>query len=79
MKKAEAEQMIRHLCGEWANEKGLPHQSQRKAYFYASYSEFKNWCIAKGYGNYFEFRSKLGANYDANLWFDNEFNQAGLR
>jgi len=69
MKREEAEPAIRHLCHEWRKERGLSDAELQRA----SYSEFRLWCDEKGYSRYFGFRSRMGAEYDAELWFDEEF------
>jgi hypothetical protein len=71
--KAESEKMIRHLCGLWLKERSVvlsPDVIQ-------SFIEFKNWAGGKGYSDYFNFRSpRTGVSYDAEMWFDQEMNQA---
>ncbi len=71
MKKAAAESAIRHLFGKWSEEQSI----SRKPDTMPSYAEFKSWTESKGYGHYFNFRSVRGADTDAELWFDEEFNQ----
>jgi hypothetical protein len=75
MKKSDAEQAIRQLCDEWAREAQLTEADLK----HPSYSTFKSWLSAKGYSHYLNFRSVAGADYDAELWFDQEFNQTWRR
>ncbi len=68
MKRAEAEAGIRHLATKWAEETGYkPRQGH-----YPSFSEFRSWVERQHYGNYFDFRSTVGAAYDAEQWFEDE-------
>lgn len=69
MKKTECEKAIRHLCRVWGKEKGVLRYPESEPCFY----EFKLWLRQKGYGHYLNFRSVAGADYDAELWFDQEF------
>jgi hypothetical protein len=71
MTKPECEKAIRDLCHVWANECGIPHAPKDQP----SYFSFKSWAQAKGYGHYWSFRSRMGADYDAEMWFDQEFRQ----
>jgi hypothetical protein len=71
MRKADAEKAIRHLCNEWGDVIGFP----RPAIDAPSFLDFKQWCGDKGFEHYFEFRSVMGARYDAERWFDEEFGQ----
>jgi hypothetical protein len=71
--KAEAENAIRSLCGQWADERGFNQIDYGGLNFHPSYHEFKGWAESKGYGGYWNFRSRMGANYDAEMWFDEEF------
>jgi hypothetical protein len=71
MKKAEAEQVIRHLCHVWAAETGQPMTAESMP----SFSAFKAWLDQKHYSHYLDFRSRCGADYDAEHWFDQEFKQ----
>ncbi|WP_162527185.1 hypothetical protein [Sphingomonas solaris] len=41
-----------------------------------SFTAFKRWAEAEGYGSYFVFRSTMGALDDAERWFDQELRQA---
>ena len=73
MKKDECEAAIRALCSQWSREKGFVNTQSTD--FHPSYFEFKNWAEDKGYGRYWDFRATGGANYHAEMWFDDEFKQ----
>ena len=75
MKKDECEKAIRHLCGEWARDAALTHAELE----HPSFSAFKAWLSEKGYSRYLDFRSVAGSDYDAELWFDQEFKQTWRR
>lgn len=75
MTKGEAETAIRHLCHEWEKDKGV----QFGPADHPSFSEFTTWLSRKGYSHYLDFRSRMGALYDAEVWFDQEFNQMWRR
>ncbi len=69
MKKDECERAIRALCHQWASSLSaalLEHPS---------FSAFKSWLTAQGYGCYLDFRSRMGPDFDAEMWFDQEFKQ----
>jgi hypothetical protein len=36
---------------------------------------FESWLNEAGYGSYLNFRSIMGADYDAEMWFDDELGQ----
>ena len=40
---------------------------------------FTAWLSEKGYSHYLNFRSRMGADYDAELWYDQEFKQTWRR
>jgi hypothetical protein len=71
MKKAQCEKAIRNLCHKWAEDRGIhsPPSDQ------PSYSDFKSWVRENGFSRFLEFRSVAGADYDAEMWFDQEFEQ----
>jgi hypothetical protein len=71
MKKTEAEPAIRSLCHEWADSVGFYPASGKQP----SFADFKTWLAAKGYLHYLDFRSTMGANTDAEQWFDQELRQ----
>ena len=75
MKKDECEQTIRHLCHQWRDAAGLMDAPLE----HPSFAEFKNWLSTKGFSNYLNFQSMAGADYDAELWFDQEFKQTWRR
>lgn len=66
MTKRESEQVIRPLVGQWAN--SLSNEGRQ----HPSFSDFKTWLHDNGYGHYLDFRSVMGADYDAEVWFDDE-------
>jgi hypothetical protein len=71
MKKEDCEKAIRYLCHEWAKARGIPDPPIDQP----SFSDFKAWLVEKGYSYYLNFRSVMGADYDAEMWFDQEFKQ----
>ena len=73
MTKRESEPLIRHLCHVWFD--GLPDPKPE----HPSFSVFKSWLSEKGYSHYLRFRSVMGADYDAELWFDQERKQMWRR
>lgn len=68
--KRECESAIRHLCGQWRKLDDVKETPNIEL----SYSSFKRWAEQQGYSHYFKFRSVTGADYDAEMWFDDEFN-----
>jgi hypothetical protein len=80
VKKAEAESAIRALCREWAEGRGIrPDPNSDPLALHPSFSAFTQWVREKGYGHYLNFRSTMGAEYDAEMWFDQEFKQTWRR
>jgi hypothetical protein len=73
MKKAECERAIRHLCGVWKREQSTAELE------HPSFSAFKEWLVANSYSHVLNFRSVMGADYDAEAWFDEEFKQTWRR
>jgi hypothetical protein len=73
MTKAEAEQAIRHCCNLWAKTQS-PAQLE-----HPNFSTFKSWLRDNGYGHYLKFRCRIGAEEQAELWFDQEFKQMWRR
>lgn len=73
MKKDEAEKAIRSLATTWFDT--LPEEKREHPSFYA----FKDWLSANHYSHYLDFRSRMGANYDAEAWFDDELGQSWRR
>jgi hypothetical protein len=49
----------------------LPDGKREHPSFYA----FKDWLSANHYSHYQNFRSRMGADYDAEAWFDDELGQ----
>ena len=72
MKKAEAEVAIRSLCHKWGEEVDIERSPNSEPSFIA----FISWVNSSGYGRYLDFRSARSARADAELWFDEEFQQA---
>jgi len=68
-KKAECEQAIRKLARDWLAT--LP-EAERE---HPSWIAFKSWLGDKHYSHYLDFRSVAGADYDAEMWFDDELGQ----
>jgi hypothetical protein len=64
--KAEAEEHIRYLATEWAKETGYVPAPRN----YPSFSSFKSWLEAKHLSHYLNFRSRCGAEYDAEHWLE---------
>lgn len=71
MKRSEAELAIRALVHQWAAKAGIEVGSSKQP----SFTAFKRWAEAEGYGGYFVFRSTMGALDDAERWFDQELRQ----
>ncbi|TCU75262.1 hypothetical protein EDE08_103482 [Bradyrhizobium sp. R2.2-H] len=69
MKKSEAEPAIRSLATIWFDT--LPAGKREHPSWYA----FKDWLSANNYSHYLNFRSRISADYDAEMWFDDEFGQ----
>lgn len=67
MPKPEAEKAIRYLSKKWFESVGRPE--------HPCFSDFREWAVAEGYGNYFTFRSTMGAREDCERWFDQELHQ----
>jgi hypothetical protein len=73
MNKADCEQPIKSLTIEWRGV--LSGQEYEHPSFYA----FRDWLRTNGYGGYLKFRSRMGAEYDAELWFDQALGQTWRR
>jgi hypothetical protein len=69
MKKAEAEKAIRFLSHTWFT--GLPADDKK----YPSFYTFRSWLREEGHGACLEFKSTMGADYDAEMWFDDALAQ----
>lgn len=74
MRKSDAEPVIRRLCHTWRQDEG--HRLTPAGAL--SFGDFWGWLQAY-YPTYVNFRSRASARYDVELWFDQEFGQAGLR
>jgi len=70
-RKSECETAIRSLCHEWARLQGIPSRPD----FQPSFGQFTSWLRERGYGHYLRCRSVAGPEYDAEIWFDQEFHQ----
>jgi hypothetical protein len=69
MKVDEAESAIRSLAHQWHQD--LPEHRKSQP----SFESFTRWLFENGYGHYLDFRSTMGANYDAERWFDSALGQ----
>jgi len=74
MRKSDAEPAIRQLCHAWRRGEGHLQTPARSL----SFGDFWEWLQAN-YSNYLTFRSSASVRYDVELWFDQEFGQAGQR
>lgn len=70
IKQSEAEQAIRQLISEWAEQKGFG-KAQDNPNFY----EFLAWLDQAGFGRYLNFRSTIGARNHVEIWFDSMLKQ----
>ena len=70
VKKNEAEQAIRSLSTKWYR---TLSETDRE---HPRFGVFVRWMRENGYGGYLEFRSTMGASYDAEMWFDQELGQS---
>lgn len=70
MTKREAEKAIRHLCHKWAELRGIIIAPETAP----SFGDFIAW-IRENYPDYLRFRSTTGAEYDIEMWFDQEMKQ----
>ncbi|MCW1430853.1 hypothetical protein [Novosphingobium sp. JCM 18896] len=68
MRKAEAEKAVRFLTTKWFKEMGRPETPH--------FSDFVSWLRLEGYSHYLDFRSTMGAQEDAESWFDQELRPA---
>ncbi|OSI32776.1 hypothetical protein [Bradyrhizobium canariense] len=69
MAKAESERTIQALATTWYDTLA---EERRE---HPSFSEFKTWLSNNHYSHYLHFRSRMGADYDAEMWFDDELGQ----
>jgi len=73
MKKADCEQPIKSRAIQWrATLTGAEHE-------HPSFYAFKDWLRQNDYGGYLNFRSRVGADYDAEIWFDQALGQLWRR
>jgi len=73
MNKTEVEPVIRQLCHEWREARGLPVPPDGATLY--SFADFKAWSREKHYAHYLDFRSEAGAAEDTERWFDQEMKQ----
>jgi hypothetical protein len=66
--RAEAEKVIRDLALKWMDETGY----EQKPGHYPSFGSFTSWLEAKHHSQYLNFRSRVGARYEAEGWFESE-------
>ncbi|HEY9714002.1 MAG TPA: hypothetical protein V6C72_11060 [Chroococcales cyanobacterium] len=74
MVKAECEKAIRHLCHQWRKAAGLDGTPTSQL----SFSSFLSW-VQQNYASYLAFRTSTSAEYDVEMWFDDEFKQNWTR
>jgi hypothetical protein len=74
MTRGECEKAIRVLCHKWREDCGLSNVPVEELHF----SQFISW-VRENYSSYLSFRSRMSPEYDAELWFDQEFNQLSRR
>jgi len=68
MKKTECERAIRPLCHVWRRQAGLTDAPPLSLHC----TDFVAW-LRDHHPTYLDFRSRAGAAYDIELWFDQEF------
>jgi hypothetical protein len=73
MKKSDAKPALHVLYRQWGATL-TPAELE-----HPSFSAFKRWLSEQGYSRYLDFRSTMSADYDAELWFDQEFKQTWRR
>jgi hypothetical protein len=74
VKKEECEQAIRSLCHKWREASGLSATPPGEL----SFADFIAW-VRQGYSQYLSFHTTTSVEYDAELWFDQEFQQSWRR
>jgi hypothetical protein len=74
MNRPEAEKIHRVMIHDWARETGFSVASGG----HPSFSVYKDWATEKS-PSLFGFRSRMGADYDVELWFDQELKQLWRR
>lgn len=71
MKKDEAKQQFKYLCGVWARERNIPMDGSVDP----SYADFTTWLHQNGHSDVMNFRGRGGAIGYMSQWFDEEFKQ----
>ena len=71
MKRKEAEDGIRHFSIEWMHETNYCP----KPGHYPSFSDFKQWLEKHHRSLYLNFRSQIGAENEAEQWFESEIDR----
>ena len=74
MTKAECEQAIRSLAHKWRDTCGLLGVPPEEL----SFSDFLAW-LRQNYAQCLQFKTATSPEYDAEMWFDQEFKQAWRR
>ena len=69
MKRPECKLAIYRLAVEWAETQDKPDN------WHPSFGAFVSWLKQNGHGQCLEFRSVMGAAYDAEQWFDDALKQ----
>ncbi|MCE7028941.1 hypothetical protein [Jiella avicenniae] len=72
MTKDEAKQAQAQLRDRWSRETGTPKSAEADP----DYADFRRWCAAQGFSDYFKFRSVRGAEEDSEDWFIKDFKQS---
>ena len=67
-KRTEAERAIRTLALDWMRESVYKLQPG----YYPSFSAFTTWLEGKHYSHYLNFRSRVAARSEAEVWFESE-------
>lgn len=75
MKRSDAEQAIRPLVHKWRHDSGQTDVPANELHF----SAYRAWLYEAGYGHCLQFRSTMGTDYDAEMWFDEELGQMRRR
>ena len=71
----EAEKGIRYLCGVWARNAVSPyHSGNPPMSFHPSFSDLYFW-LENNHSAYLKFKSRMGVQYMAEMWFDDQFKQ----
>jgi len=67
--RSQSKQIVRQLCHEWLREQ--PEAGRE----HPAFTSFRTWLEARD-PNVLSFRSRAGALYDAERWFDRELRQS---